>query len=343
MDITKKEQKVIQRALSEWETKGDLSAEEKTRLSEALIVMPFDWQRLSRYSFWAAIGCVLVAFSALFADRYFMKYLLELFNNVEILRILVPMVFAVACYSYGFYRQSKVTKWYYSIEAILFLGVMFTAIMIWQIGVVFDNGTNNIAPLFLIGCFIYGLIGFCARSGMIWLFFLLSLGNWFGAETGYASGRGSYWLGMNYPIRFVFFGTVMLTLCFVLQSLLRKRQLFTVSKAMGLTYLFIALWILSIFGSRDYSDWYSFTQMDLLPWAIIFLSVSILCIYISLKTEDAMLRGFGLTFLCINLYTRFFEYFWDSMHKFIFFLILAVSLAILGRYAERIWHTKISE
>ncbi len=26
------------------------------------------------------------------------------------------------------------------------------------------------------------------------------------------------------------------------------------------------------------------------------------------------------------------------MHKVLFFLILAVSLAVIGRYAERIWH-----
>ncbi len=28
------------------------------------------------------------------------------------------------------------------------------------------------------------------------------------------------------------------------------------------------------------------------------------------------------------------------MHKVLFFLILAVSLAVIGRYAERIWHLK---
>ncbi|MDA5153756.1 DUF2157 domain-containing protein, partial [Klebsiella pneumoniae] len=40
----------------------------------------------------------------------------------------------------------------------------------------------------------------------------------------------------------------------------------------------------------------------------------------------------------INLYTRFFEFFWNGMHKVLIFLILAVSLAVIGRYAERIWH-----
>jgi hypothetical protein len=31
-----------------------------------------------------------------------------------------------------------------------------------------------------------------------------------------------------------------------------------------------------------------------------------------------MTGGFGITFLFINFYTRFFEYFWDDTHKAIF-------------------------
>lgn len=76
----------------------------------------------------------------------------------------------------------------------------------------------------------------------------------------------------------------------------------------------------------------------LLPWALLFAVAAVVSVYISLKTDDGMLRGFGLTFLGINLYTRYFEYFWGGMNKVLFFLILAASLAVIGRYAERIWH-----
>lgn len=220
----------------------------------------------------------------------------------------------------------------------MFLGVVFTAVALWQLGERLDNGSGHIAPLFLAGCVIYCAIGYIARSGLVWLFFLLALGNWFGAETGYVSGWGAYWLGMNYPIRFVLFGGALLALCYGAQSLLRQRQLFTVSKAMGLTYLFIALWIMSIFGNYDADSWYQVSQARLLPWGLLFAVAAGVCIFISLKTDDGMLRGFGLTFLAINLYTRFFEFFWNGMHKVLFFLILAVSLAVIGRYAERIWH-----
>jgi len=51
-----------------------------------------------------------------------------------------------------------------------------------------------------------------------------------------------------------------------------------------------------------------------------------------------MVRGFGLTFIFINLYTRFFEHFWNHLHKAIFFTLLAVSFWYLGTRAERIWN-----
>ena len=60
-------------------------------------------------------------------------------------------------------------------------------------------------------------------------------------------------------------------------------------------------------------------------------------IYWGLKTEDTVARGFGITFLLLNLYTRFFEYFWDNTHKALFFGILGISFWALGSYAERLW------
>ena len=338
MNVTRKQQRVIQQALDEWQAAGELSHAESQRLAGTLRVSTFDWQRLSRYAFWTALACLLIALGSLFADSELIAWLVSLFSDSALARIALPAAVALVCYLWGFRRQRQASHWHYSSEAILFVGVVFTALALWQLGVRLDDGSGHIAPLFLVGCAIYGAIGLAARSGLVWLFFLLALGNWFGAETGYLAGWGAYWLGMNYPLRFVLFGGVLLALCFMLQKWLLQRRLFTVSKAMGLTYLFIALWILSIFGYRDPDAWYSISPLQQLPWALLFGVAAGVCIYISLKTDDGMLRGFGLTFLAINLYTRFFEFFWDGMHKVVFFLILAVSLAVIGRYAERIWH-----
>ncbi|MEY0470884.1 hypothetical protein [Klebsiella pneumoniae] len=221
MNVTRKEQRIIQRALNAWQASGELTPSDSQRLAQTMRVSPFDWRRLSRYAFWTALACVLISLGSLFADSELVAWLLSLFSHSALMRILLP---------------------------------------------------------------------------------------------------------------------ALLALCYGAQSLLRQRQLFTVSKAMGLTYLFIALWIMSIFGNYDADSWYQVSQARLLPWGLLFAVAAGVCIFISLKTDDGMLRGFGLTFLAINLYTRFFEFFWNGMHKVLFFLILAVSLAVIGRYAERIWH-----
>jgi hypothetical protein len=53
-----------------------------------------------------------------------------------------------------------------------------------------------------------------------------------------------------------------------------------------------------------------------------------------------MSRGFGLTFVFINLYTRYFEYFWHSLPKALFFGLLAVSFWVIGKYAESLWQLR---
>ena len=338
MKVTRKQARVIQNALEGWQREGALDAQQRQRLQSHLSLQHFDWQRLSRYAFWTAIACIIIAVGSLFADEYLMTLLLQLFSFGYLTRTLVMAAIAAGFYLWGFRRQRQQAHWRYSTEAMLFLGVMFTALSLWQLGLWLDNGSGHVAPLFLIGCVIYGTIGYYGRSGLIWLFFLLALGNYFGTETGYASGWGAYWLGMSYPIRFVLFGGVLLAGCYFLRRMLESRNLFPVSKAMGLLYLFIALWILSIFGNYDLDIWQSVRQMELLHWSLLFARAAGVCIWIGLKTDDAMLRGFGLTFLGINLYTRYFELFWNGTNKVIFFLILSISLALIGRYAEKIWH-----
>ncbi len=334
MKVTRKQERIIQLTLDGWRQEGVIDAAEQQRLQQNLSVQLFDWQRLSRYAFWIALACVIIAIGSLVADEYLMALL---FNFGYVPRAIGLVVIATAFYLWGFRRQKFTPDKRYSNEAILFLGVLFTALFLWQLGLALDNGSGNIAPLFLSGCVIYGAIGYFGRSGLIWLFCLLALGSYFGTATGYASSWGMYWLDMNYPIRFVLFGGVLLAACYLLKNPLQHRSLFGVSKAMGLLYLFIALWILSIFGNYDLDIWQSVRQIELLHWSLLFAAAAIACIWISLKTDDGMLRGFGLTFLGINLYTRYFELFWDDTNKVIFFLLLAISLALVGRYAEKIW------
>jgi hypothetical protein len=208
-------------------------------------------------------------------------------------------------------------------------------------GKAIDTGTSHFSLLILLATIVYGVLGILFPSKLTWLFSILSLGGWFGTETGYTSGWGEYFLGMNYPLRFVLFGAALLGISLLFKIKSRMREFFKPTYIMGLLYLFIALWILSIFGNYgDMDSWYRARQIELYYWSLLFGAAAIGCILFGLKYDDAPARGFGITFLFINLYTRYFEYFWKPTHKAIFFAILAVSFWFLGTRAEAIWNMK---
>jgi uncharacterized membrane protein len=150
-----------------------------------------------------------------------------------------------------------------------------------------------------------------------------------------------YFLGMNYPLRFVFFGAALAALGIAgdaARSPGSSERLLAMSaqtKVVGLLYLFVALWIMSIFGNYgDLKEWQELPQYALLHWSVIFAAAAIAAVWYGLRRDDGVLRGFGLTFFFINLYTRFFEYFWNNIHKAVFFAVLAGSFWYLGSRAE---------
>lgn len=68
MNVTRKQERLLHRALSEWEQEGALTPEERQRLAGTLQRVTLDWQRLSRYAFWTALACVIIAIGSLFSD-----------------------------------------------------------------------------------------------------------------------------------------------------------------------------------------------------------------------------------------------------------------------------------
>lgn len=61
MNVTRKEQRIIQRALNARQASGELTPSDSQRLAQTMRVSPFDWRRLSRYAFWTALACVLIS------------------------------------------------------------------------------------------------------------------------------------------------------------------------------------------------------------------------------------------------------------------------------------------
>lgn len=300
-----------------------------TCLENDINIIAFDWKKLAKYSFLVATICIIISLNAIF----FNKALWNFFNSPYTLSIL-----SVILYWTGYKRQKSKPECMFSNEIIMFLGVITTAMDIYKLGTMFYLIDHYFSILILLSCVIYGVLGFYLHSNLIWVFALLSLGGWMGAETSYLSGGGVYYLGMNYPLRFVLFGGCLTGLALVFENHKRFSSFFRSTLAVGLLYLFISTWIMSIFGNHgEISSWNKVKQIELFHWSILFGLLSAVSIYHGLRYDNRMTRGFGITFLFINLYTRFFEFFWDITDKALFFGMLGASFWLIGSKAEKIW------
>ncbi|RYC62138.1 hypothetical protein CHU98_g4059 [Xylaria longipes] len=166
---------------------------------------------------------------------------------------------------------------------------------------------------------------------------MIVLGIWLGSWTSYSSG--TYYIGMNYPLRFVLFGTRLIMVFCLLRQQPLTVKLSSTTRIWGMLYFFMALWILSLFGNdKVRSD--NFVAHGGLGrmafWSAIFQCAVTMAVWHGLQYGDSTTKGFGLVFWGINLYTKFFEFCWSMWSKSVFFTILACSLAFIGRYTESI-------
>jgi hypothetical protein len=339
--LPKAKARVVSEAIAALVDRNVVDGATRDRIAANLQPIPFDWRRLARYSFLASIACVAIAITAAATDEWLMQLVSRLFKLPWSVKAANCAVLSAIVITLGVKRRSRCPEKIYSNEAIFFVGVLGIGAAIACLGKAMDNGSGHFSVLVLLGAVIYGVLGLALRSKLIWAFSLFSLGGWFGAETGYMSGWGAYYLGMAYPLRFVLFGLALTCASLAMPRRPLLSDLFGVTRVFGLLYLFIALWILSIWGNcDDYEHWHRATRFELFHWAIYFAAAAIAAIYYGLKQDDVVVRGFGLTFLGINLYTKFFEYFWDGLHKAIFFAILGISFWLVGARAESIWQMR---
>lgn len=341
LNLDKQESDFLDKSISHWEKDGLLDKNTADNLRATIEVKGFDWRRLAQYSFWVALACGIIAIASLIIDDNVINWLKKLYDTPDILISIISGALAALFFFIGNKKKKEHPERIFSNESLIFLGVLFTASCIAFLGKTFDTGSGHFSVLFLLSVLVYGFMASKFKSRLIWAFALISLGSWFGTETGYQTDWSRYFLGMNYPLRFVLFGAILVAVSFWLRKLKLLNLFHEITYIIGLLYLFVALWLLSIFGNfGTIEDWLEVKQIELFYWAIIAVLVSIAFTFYGLRRKDEIAREFGITFLLLNLYSRYFEYLWDVTDKTIFFSILAVSFWLLGRKAEKIWNVE---
>ncbi|KAH8588933.1 hypothetical protein B0O99DRAFT_600316 [Bisporella sp. PMI_857] len=353
VELTKIQANGVRAAIHQWTTANLISETLSSELLSTIQIKEpsFNYEKFAKYSFRLAILCLAVAVVSLLADNAFLKLIKRIIALHPFLRSALTALLAIAVHVWGHNRSLQTPGEVYLNEAIHSLGSLLFALAGLQLAEGLDVSKAEHQHrvhyvLFLLSVIYFGA-GLAAKSAFIWSCGMIALGTSFGAVTGYISGWGAYYLGMSYPFRFVFFGLSIIGLAYLMAGFELTSPLWSTTRIWGLLYFFIALWILSIFGNDDlFSDSNHTTYRGrghgrLFIWSLMFFGAASVSMWHGLRYADGTTKGFGLTFLGINLYTKFFELFWDQWYKPLFFAVLAGTLAIIGRYAELVWNLQI--
>ena len=89
----------------------------------------------------------------------------------------------------------------------------------------------------------------------------------------------------------------------------------------GLLYVNLCAWFLSLFPGG-------------IGWVLLFTALGVAELIVGARLRDTRFVGFAVVFLAIDLYTRFYEHFWDSLSKGVFFLLAGGAGVVGGALME---------
>ncbi len=272
------------------------------KLTQRYPVTEWDWTSLGRwFGLFGAIS--LCAGLMIFAGELF-EFTAE--KLAWILGIIMMSFFGV-----GYrLRNTHFTMTRRSLElcgAFVLIGLTFT------IGYIFSTGSGNWPALLLIDLFILIPLAYALHNVLILILSAVVFFVWFGGFTGYDSGWGAYWFGMNYPLRFLMAAAIIILISLLHRTsertlLSNYRDFYKVWLSAGIYFAEMALWLLSLFGNFNLEEswWHQETAAELFLFNVLWAGGNIALIILGTKYLMRMLRGYGITFLIIQGYTLYF-------------------------------------
>ncbi|MCD9547900.1 hypothetical protein GLP21_04405 [Photobacterium carnosum] len=336
--VNKRQEQLLNDTIAQWQQQQLIDTQQAQQLRQSYHVISFDWKLLAVYSFWAAIACFILSVILLVADDYLIALISHLIDTPASVLTILSAIIAGLLFYFGVKRRQRYPEKTVSNEAIFFFGVLITAVASGFLSHTTLALHWRESLFIIIPTVIYLIIGIQLRSVLVWLFALLGVGLWVLTETSYLAHDHYLFWGMNIPLRFTVIGLLIAGLSSIFKP--NSRFYFTkeATQFIGLIYFFTALWMLTIFGNYDsLRAWSNIKQIELWGWSVAMLLITLSAIFYGIKYNDPLVRAFGIIFLLLCLYSRYFEYFWDTLHKALFFAILALSFWIIGGRAEKIW------
>jgi len=340
MELDKKDATTLNNAIQFWQDSKKISPELAEELRNSYELRNSNVDTITWYAFISAVSCGLLAFGALVIDEKWIELLRTKWGFSE---TVVGIGFSLLAVLFIFltrrrkikYPNAQASNETYTITIVLSVAI---AIAYWTRSFAYFEG-NYARPL-LIAAIVYFATAAYLNSQLLWTVMLLTFAGWWGAQTYFWTGGSYRFAGMNYPLNMTVFGLFIWGSSWFIGKISFLKSFEKVTYSIGLFLFLLAAWTLSIFGNYDDLErWYVIKQDTLWIWALGFTIVLAALTAYSFQIKNDLLRDMCLVFFLLNIYTRYFEYFWDRTNKGIFFAILAVSFWFVGKKAEQ-WRNK---
>ena len=221
------------------------------------------------------------------------------------------------------------------------LGGLLLIGLTFVLGLIFSTGSGNWPALLLIDLLLLLPLAYALDNLLLLILSAVVFFTWFGGVTGYVSGWGAYWFGMNYPLRFLLAGLAIAGVGLLHRTaesgpLRARRGFFRVWLSAGVFFTEMALWLMSLFGNYDtiYGG-YAETAGELWLFNGLWAGANALLLYLGSRHGLRMLRGYAITFLIIHGYTLFFWHVAGQMGAVLATFVAGFVTLALVVYLER--------
>lgn len=295
---------VVRAELDQLLREGLLDAATYRKLIELYPLGRWDWRSLGRW---------FLVFGAVSAAAGIVILLRDIFTFT--LPHLAALLVLAACglFFAGWKLRQRSLQW--SSRTAELIGGFTLIGLSFVLGMIYSTGSGNWPALLLIDLVLLLILTYALNNILLLILAAVVFFSWFGGVTGYDSGWGAYWFGMNYPLRFL--GVSMLVA--LMGGVHLKAERGPLSGFRGFSKVWIsfgvflaemALWLLSIFGnfSEINGPWRSASFAELAIFNLAWAALNLGLVFAGTRYSYRMLRGYGATFVIIQIYTLFFTH-----------------------------------
>lgn len=308
---------LFEKAIKHWKSDKIITAPQAKHCQESLEPMLFDWRRFSNVVFWFASTALVLAVLQIIVQ-------INLSANALFVTYGVLAFFSFA--SGHFFDQAEHRRPYAS-GSLYILGSLLTLTAI---------GNLTLSHQLLITSIICGIVGLMLRSGLTWALAVWMLGLWV-CQIDINTRNVTLDLSLQDPRKVsLLFGIFAVFISVGIKNIQQLGNVYKGSLIASYLIAFKSLWLLSL----------PLTGLTVEPllWSIVLAVVSLLAVACGVKNKYPITLRFGLFFFLLNFYSVCNNYLINEVAPVIFFLVIALSLWIIGKIALMIedhnekWH-----